>query len=295
MNNDWEGIAVNPRTGMLSIGAIGTFSSPAPLCNARRVIEAPEPAPGGASNQWQPARVRDLPNYATTATATNCNAEALFWLDDAATTTGRLYMVEKRVRRFNTPRILEVRLDAAGARAVGAPRAPSPTWVSSHLLNLPPDVPTNVGGTSVNLDDDDEVTGADVSQDGKRAVLTLGNCGFLVYDAATPTAMYGVLRDNDDLPATADPAAELPGFRLYGPATVANDPVQRNSCQSRPFNVTAWSQDDGTAPGFQPGPMGIEGVTFIGNTCYLAMVEDTTFLSSTGNTLLGSRIMRIVP
>ena len=295
MNNDWEGIAVNPRTGKLSIGAIGTFPSTAPLCNNRRVIEATEPVPGGSSNQWQPTLVRDLPNYATPTAPTNCNAEALFWLDDAGTATGRLYLVEKRVRKFNHPRIREIGLDSASGRPVGASRASAPAWASSHLLNLPPDVPTVVGGASVRLDESLEVTGADVSQDGRRAVITLGNCGFLVYDSPTAPAMYGVLRDNDDNSATADPAAEVPGYRLYGNATRADDIVQRNSCQTRPFGLSPWSQDDGAAPGFQPGPAGIEGVTFIGNTNYLTLVEDTTFLDTSGNTLLGSRMLRIVP
>ena len=295
MNNDWEGIAVNPRSGALSIGAIGTFPSPALLCDNRRVIELPEPAPGGSSNQWQPSVIRDLPNYATSPGGTNCNAEALFWLDDPATPAGHLYMVEKRVRKYNTPRILEVGLDATSGRAVGAPRAPNPVWASSHLLNLPPNTTTDIGGTPVFLDADDQVTGADVSQDGKRAVLTLGNCGFLVYDSTTAAGMYDVLRDDDDVPATPDPEAQLPGFRLYGNATGAADVVQRNSCQTRTFGVAGWGQDDGAAAGFQPGPMGIEGVTFIGATYYLAMVEDTTMLDAAGAVRLGSRMLRIVP
>jgi hypothetical protein len=295
MNNDWEGIAVNPKTGKLLIGAIGTFPSPAPLCNTRRVIEATEPSPGGSSNQWQPTLVRDLPNYATSTTTTNCNAEALFWLDDPATTTGRLYLVEKRVRRYNHPRILEIGLGTGSGRPVGAPRATAAAWASSHLLNLPPDVPTMVGGASVRLEESLEVTGADASQDGMRAVITLGNCGFLVYDSSTASAMYEVLRDNDDNPGTADLAAELPGYRLYGTATRADDLDQRNSCQTRPFGLTPWSQDGGAAVGFQPGPIGIEGVAFIGNTNYVTMVEDTTFLDPSGNVLLGSRSVRIVP
>jgi len=295
MNNDWEGIAVNPRTGALSIGSIGTFPSSALLCDTRRVIETPEPSPGGSSNQWQPTVIRDLPNYATAVGGTNCNAEALFWLDDPATTTGHLYMVEKRVRKYNTPRILEVGLDAGSGRPVGNPRAATPAWISSHLLNLPPNTPTDIGGNPVYLDFDDQVTGADVSQDGKRAVLTLGNCGFLVYDSTTAAGMYDVLRDDDDVPATADPPDQLPGYRLYGNATGAADVVQRNSCQTRPFGVTGWGQDDGPAPGFQPGPMGIEGVTFIGTTYYLAMVEDTTMLDAAGAVRLGSRMLRIVP
>jgi hypothetical protein len=135
----------------------------------------------------------------------------------------------------------------------------------------------------------------DVSQNGRRAVITLGNCGFLVYDSPTAPAMYGVLRDNDDNSATADPAAEVPGYRLYGNATQADDIVQRNSCQTRAFGLPSWSQDDGAAAGFQPGPVGVEGVTFIGNTNYLTTVEDTTFLDTSGGTVLGSRVFRIVP
>jgi hypothetical protein len=167
--------------------------------------------------------------------------------------------------------------------------------VSAHLLNLPPDVATTVGGAPVRLNDSLEVTGADVSQNGRRAVLTLANCGFLVYDSPTAPEMYGVLRDNDDNRATADPASEIPGYRLYGNATRADDVVQRHSCQTRPFGVTPWGQDDSTALGFQPGPMGVEGVTFIASTNYLSMLEDTTFLDSSGRTVLGSRMLRIVP
>jgi hypothetical protein len=295
MNNDWEDIAVNPRTGKLEIGAIGTYSSTSPLCNNRRVIEAGEPTPGGASNQWQPTVIRDLPSYAINTAGTNCGAEALLWLDDLATTTGRLYMIDKRVRSWNPPRLLEIGLNPASGRAVGAARATDPAWVSSHLLNLPPDASTTIDGTAVRLDSSDEVTGADVSQDGRRAVITLGNCGFLVYDSPTTAGMYAVLRDNDDVAGTADPPSELPGYRLYGNATSADDPVQRNKCQSTPFGLAPWSQDCGAAPGFQPGPLGIEGVTFIGNTYYLSMVEDTTFLDSTGNVTLGSRMLRVIP
>jgi hypothetical protein len=239
--------------------------------------------------------VRDLPNYASSATTTNCNAEALLWLEDATTTTGRLYLLEKRVRSFNHPRILEIGLGSASGRRVGAPRAGAPTWASSDLVNLPPDVPTMVGATPVRLDESLEITGAAVSQNGQRAVITLGNCGFLVYDSPTTAAMFGVLRDNDDNPATADPPGELPGHRLYGNATRADDVAQRNSCQTRSFGITSWGHDDGGAAGFQPGPMGIEGVTFVGATNYLSMVEDTTFLDTTGKALLGSRMVRIVP
>lgn len=67
MNNDWESLALNPRTGNLSIGATGTFSSPTPLCETRRLIDLAEPPPDDPANEWRPTRIRDLPNYSPTA------------------------------------------------------------------------------------------------------------------------------------------------------------------------------------------------------------------------------------